>query len=114
MKKRWVVIPVTVVLLGAGVVFASRGRDKGNKVESSPFRLGKVQAEDLVVSVREVGVIDPVTKVDVKSAVSGRLVSLKVREGAVVKRGDVLAKSSPTSRRRRRSRTCRPASLRPR
>jgi RND family efflux transporter MFP subunit len=95
MKKRWVVIPVTVVLLGAGVVFASRSRDKGTKVESSPFRLGKVQAEDLVVSVREVGVIDPVTKVDVKSAVSGRLVSLKVREGAVVKTGDVLAEVEP-------------------
>ena len=95
MKKRWVVIPVTVVLLGAGALLASRGRDKGNKVESSPFRLGKVQAEDLIVSVREVGVIDPVTKVDVKSAVSGRLVSLKVREGAVVKTGDVLAEVEP-------------------
>ncbi|HKI05856.1 MAG TPA: hypothetical protein VKK31_28000 [Thermoanaerobaculia bacterium] len=26
----------------------------------SPFRLGKVQAKDLQVSVREVGVVDPV------------------------------------------------------
>jgi HlyD family secretion protein len=45
--------------------------------------------------VREVGVVDPETKVDVKSAVSGRVVSLKVREGAVVKTGDVLAEVEP-------------------
>ena len=47
------------------------------------------------MSVREVGVVDPVTKVDVKCAVSGRVVSLKVREGAVVKAGDLLAEVEP-------------------
>jgi len=36
------------------------------------------------VSVREVGVVDPFVKVDVKSTVSGRIVGLKVREGAKV------------------------------
>jgi RND family efflux transporter MFP subunit len=54
-----------------------------------------VQAEDLQVSVREVGVVDPVTKVDVKSPVSGRVLGLKVREGALVKVGDVLAEIEP-------------------
>src|SRR5262249_16805619 len=83
-----------------GALFASRGKDKpkdDKKKEEAqlPFRLGKVQSEDLQVSVREVGVVDPVTKVDVKSAVSGRVVSLKVREGAVVKIGDVLAEVEP-------------------
>ena len=43
-----------------------------------------MQAEDLQVSVREVGVVDPEIKVDVKSAVSGRVLSLRVREGDVV------------------------------
>src|SRR6185503_10688742 len=57
--------------------------------------LGKVQAEDLQVTVREVGVVDPETKVDVKSVVSGRVVVLKVRDGAVVKAGDVLAEVEP-------------------
>jgi RND family efflux transporter MFP subunit len=36
-----------------------------------------------------------VTKVDVKSAVSGRVLTLKVREGALVKSGDVLAEVEP-------------------
>jgi HlyD family secretion protein len=97
-RKRLILIAVGVVVLGgAGVLLAARGRDKqkDGKEQPLPFRLGKVSAEDLQVSVREVGVVDPETKVDVKSAVSGRVVSLKVREGAVVKTGDLLAEVEP-------------------
>ncbi len=94
-KKRWVWIVVTAVVAG-GALAATRAKDKADpKAASSPFRLGKVQAEDLQVSVREVGVVDPVTKVDVKSVVSGRVIGLRVREGAVVKSGDVLAEIEP-------------------
>ncbi len=94
-KKRWIWITVGALVVG-GAFVAARGRDKADpKEKASPFRLGKVQQEDLQVSVREVGVVDPVTKVDVKSAVSGRVISLRVREGAVVKTGDVLAEVEP-------------------
>jgi len=97
MKKRWIAVAVVgVVITGAGALLASRsgGKPKAGD-EATPFRLGKVQAEDLQVSVREVGVVDPETKVDVKSAVSGRVVGLRVREGAVVKKGDILAEVEP-------------------
>src|SRR5262245_818274 len=95
-KKKWSLIAAGVVVLaGGGLVFASRGKDTPNGTEQLPFRLGKVQAEDLQVSVREVGVVEPETKVDVKSVVSGRVVALKVRDGAVVKAGDVLAEVEP-------------------
>ncbi|HYB53925.1 MAG TPA: efflux RND transporter periplasmic adaptor subunit [Thermoanaerobaculia bacterium] len=94
-KKRWIWVALIVVVAGAALV-AARGREKTDEKEKpSPFRLGKVQQEDLQVSVREVGVVDPVTKVDVKSAVSGRVITLRVREGAVVKTGDVLAEVEP-------------------
>ena len=94
-KKRWIWVAIVLVIAGAALV-AARGRDKGDpKEKPSPFRLGKVQREDLQVSVREVGFVDPVTKVDVKSAVSGRVISLRVREGAIVKSGDVLAEVEP-------------------
>ncbi len=97
-QKKTVLAIAGLAILGAGgAVLASRGKDKGKppKEASLPFRVGKAQEEDLQVSVREVGVVDPETKVDVKSAVSGRVVSLRVREGAVVKRGDVLAEVEP-------------------
>jgi HlyD family secretion protein len=95
-KIKWILTSAGVLLLaGGGVVFASRGKDKGKTPDPPPFRIGKVQAEDLQVSVREVGVVDPETKVDVKSVVSGRVISLKVRDGAVVKSGDILAEVEP-------------------
>lgn len=97
MKKRWVIVSAAGLALAAGMFFTLKGGDgKGKKPQAStPFRLGKVQAEDLQVSVREVGVVDPLTKVDVKSTVSGRILGLKVREGATVKAGEVLAEVEP-------------------
>jgi RND family efflux transporter MFP subunit len=94
-KKRWILLGILGVLVAGGAVVAMRGKDKSDAPKELPFRLGKVQAEDLQVSVREVGVVDPVTKVDVKSPVSGRVVGLRVREGAVVRVGDVLAEIEP-------------------
>jgi RND family efflux transporter MFP subunit len=94
-KKWWIGILIVALALGGVAYMKARGRDKGEAKDSTPFRLGKVQAEDLQVSVREVGVVDPVTKVDVKSAVSGRVLSLKVREGAIVRQGDMLAEIEP-------------------
>ena len=97
MQKRWVIVSVAGAALAAGMFFTLRGGDgKAKKAEANtPFRLGKVQAEDLQVSVREVGVVDPLVKVDVKSTVSGRIVGLKVREGAVVRSGELLAEVEP-------------------
>ena len=94
-KKRWIVLGALAVIVAGGAVVAMRGKDKSKGPAELPFRLGKVQAEDLQVSVREVGVVDPVTKVDVKSPVSGRVVGLRVRDGAVVRSGDVLAEIEP-------------------
>jgi RND family efflux transporter MFP subunit len=96
MNRRWLALGAVGVVIVGGVMTV-RGGDKDTKKgeAQTPFRLGKVQAEDLQVSVREVGVVDPVTKVDVKSTVSGRVVGLKVREGAVVHSGEVLAEVEP-------------------
>ena len=98
MKKRgWItVVAVTVVVLGGGLVAASRNNGKGKTGEqATPFRLGKTKVEALQVSVREVGVVDPYVKVDVKSTVSGKIVGLRVREGAIVKTGEVMAEVEP-------------------
>jgi len=96
MKKRWWVVGATSVLVVAVLLAANKGGKPGKDGDAStPFRLGKIQQEDLQVSVREVGVVDPVTKVDVKSTVSGKIVGLRVRDGAIVKAGEVLAEVEP-------------------
>lgn len=95
MKKKWIIVTSIAVVAVAGGLVAARAGNQSKKPEEPPFRLGKVQAEDLQVSVREVGVVDPEIKVDVKSAVSGRITQLKVREGDAVAPGDVLAQVEP-------------------
>ena len=95
MKKRWVFASTAAVVIVGGILITAKGGDKGKGEQNLPFRLGKVQAEDLQVSVREVGTVDPFTKVDVKSSVSGRIVGLRVREGAVVTAGQTLAEVEP-------------------
>jgi RND family efflux transporter MFP subunit len=95
MKKRWWLGAIVLGLVAAGVAYASRGKEKPGGEKDKPFRVGAVKSEDLQVSVREVGVVDPFTKVDVKSVVSGRVRVLRVREGATVKVGDVLAEVEP-------------------
>jgi HlyD family secretion protein len=77
------------------VVVAKATNKQKPQEQESPFRLGKAQVEDLQVSVREVGVVDPEIKVDVKSPVSGRVLELDVREGDIVARGQVLAEVEP-------------------
>jgi HlyD family secretion protein len=95
MRKKWMIAGSAVVILAGSLVVARATTKSKPKGQESPFRLGKVQAEDLQVSVREVGVVDPEIKVDVKSAVSGRVQTLRVREGDVVKTGQVLAEVEP-------------------
>src|SRR5499433_3212031 len=93
--RRWLLALGAIVLLGGGFFAVSRARGAKPATNDSPFRLGKVQRSDLQVSVREVGVVDPVAKVDVKSTVSGRVIALHVREGKIVKVGDLLAEIEP-------------------
>jgi HlyD family secretion protein len=94
-SKKWLIAGAAVVLVGGSLVVARATTRSKPEPQEPPFRLGKVQAEDLQVSVREVGVVDPEIKVDVKSVVSGKVVGIRVREGDVIKAGEVLAEVEP-------------------
>ena len=95
MKKRWWVVGVAALGLVGGLLLFAKGTQKPKSNQDTPFRLGKVQSEDLQVSVREVGIVDPFVKVDVKATVSGRILTFKVREGDQVRKGDLLAEVEP-------------------
>jgi HlyD family secretion protein len=86
-------IGLAIVILVAFV--AMKARANGNQAPKLPVKVGKAEVADIQVKVTEVGNVQPEVKVDVKSAVSGKVISIFHRDGDVVKRGDVLARVEP-------------------
>jgi HlyD family secretion protein len=68
----------------------AKPEDEKNKIKTA-----KAEVADVQVRVTEVGSVEPLVKVDVKSVLSGKVTELLVREGDPVKRGQVLARVEP-------------------
>src|SRR6267378_4866171 len=83
-------IGLAIVIVVALV--AMKARANGNQPPKLPVKVGKAEVADIQVKVTEVGNVQPETKVDVKSAVSGKVIAILHRDGDVVHAGDVLAR----------------------
>lgn len=101
-RRRWPWILLLAVAAGAGgVVIGTKtggggaGAERGITPDDLDLRLGKAEIRDIQITVKEVGAIEPVVKVDVKSTLSGRVTDLLVREGEWVEAGRVLARVEP-------------------
>ena len=100
-RRRWIWIGLVLVLVlgGGGVGLVAKGtmarNNKGPVADDLDVRLGKSEISDIQVTVNEVGTIEPVVKVDVKSTLSGKVTDLLVREGDRVVRGQILARVEP-------------------
>jgi len=101
-RRRW--LWFVVLLMAGGAVVAgvgaytrgSQARSKrGISTDDLDLRIGKTEVSDIQVTVNEVGTIEPLVKVDVKSTLSGKVTDLLVSEGDKVTRGQVLAKVEP-------------------
>ncbi len=90
-KRWWWFAGIAVVVLGA-----LAARPKGPAADDKPkVKVGKAEVADVQVRITEVGSVEPLVKVDVKSVLSGKVVELLVREGDRVKRGQTLARVEP-------------------
>jgi len=101
-RRRWPWIFVSLLLLtlvatAVGVWARGKGPREAEGIPPDEFdlRLGKSAVSDIQVTVNEVGTIEPVVKVDVKSTLSGKIIDLLVREGERVAKGQVLARVEP-------------------
>lgn len=93
-RKVW----ITIAALGAGAaVFAAKGNSSAAAADpkKDEYKTAKVETGDVQVRVSEVGSVEPLVKVDVKSVLSGKVVALMVREGDHVKKGQVIAQVEP-------------------
>jgi len=82
-----VIIVALVGLSKAGVI--------GNKDEGKEVEIAKVTASTIVETVSATGKIQPEIEIKIASMVSGEIISLNVKEGQVVKKGDLLVKINP-------------------
>jgi len=92
--RRWRWWLAAAVVLAVAGFAATRGAKKGED-KKDEVRTAKAETGDVQVRVTEVGSVEPLVKVDVKSVLSGKVVELLVREGDKVKRGQVLARVEP-------------------
>ncbi len=81
------VVGVAVI---AGAVIAATQSKKTTEVRIEP-----VQYRDLVAAVTASGQVVPHTKVDVSTDISGRIITLAVKEGDMVKKGQLLLQIDP-------------------
>ncbi|HEY3175233.1 MAG TPA: efflux RND transporter periplasmic adaptor subunit [Candidatus Polarisedimenticolia bacterium] len=100
-KRRWILIIVTL-LVAVAAISALSFRDslfardrKSLSADDLDLRIGKAEIADVQIAVSEVGTIEPVVKVDVKSTLSGTLREILVREGDRVRPGQTLARVVP-------------------
>lgn len=82
-----VVIAILVGLSKSGVI--------GNKDEGKEVETTKVIASTIVETVSATGKIQPEIEVKISPEVSGEIILLNVKEGQVVKKGDLLVKINP-------------------
>jgi HlyD family secretion protein len=95
-KRKVAILSILVLAIAIVVVFVAMKAKGGKKEEVKlPVKVGKAEIADVQVKVTEVGNVQPEVKVDVKSAVSGKVIEILHRDGDMVKRGDVLARVEP-------------------
>lgn len=94
-KRKITIVSVLllVIVIGGTVAIKANGKDK--KPPESPVKTAKAEIADVQVKVTEVGTVEPEVKVEVKSAISGKVIEILHRDGDLVRRGTVLARVEP-------------------
>ena len=93
-KKIFILLGVVAVIVILLVTLSKSGkignRDKGKEVE-----VAKVDEITIIETVSATGKIQPEVEVKISSEVSGEIIALPVKEGQVVKKGDLLVRINP-------------------
>jgi len=93
-KTIYIIVGGVVVLIVALIALSKAGiigkKDQGIEIESA-----QVNTTTIVETVSATGKIQPEIEVKISSMVSGEIIALTVKEGQVVKRGDLLVKINP-------------------
>ena len=96
MSKRniYILAAVFVIVIASLVVLGKKGVF-GNKDDAKEIEVAKIVPMTIVETVSGTGKIQPEIEVKIAPEVSGEIILLNVKEGQVVKKGDLLVKINP-------------------
>tara|TARA_R110000868_G_scaffold58472_6_gene180691 strand:- start:4126 stop:5421 length:1296 start_codon:yes stop_codon:yes gene_type:complete len=94
-KKSIYYIVCGVVLLIVALIALSKAGIIGNKDKGTEVEIAQVNTSTIVETVSATGKIQPEIEVKISSMVSGEIILLPVKEGQVVKKGELLVKINP-------------------
>lgn len=85
---------VIVLLVSIGLFYKTKTSSKKNVIsqEINP------EIGDIRITISTTGVVEPQNRLEIKPSISGRIEEILVKEGFVVKKGDILAWMSATER----------------
>lgn len=84
-----------LILLVVILIALSKSGVIGGKEKGIPVEIAKIEEITIVETVSATGKIQPEVEVKISSEVSGEIIELPVKEGQVVKKGDLLVKINP-------------------
>ncbi|MDQ6472685.1 efflux RND transporter periplasmic adaptor subunit [Flavobacterium sp. LHD-80] len=93
-KTIYFLVGGAIIIIGTLIVLSKKGII-GNKDEGKEVEISKVVSSTIVETVSATGKIQPEIEVKIASMVSGEIIALNVKEGQVVKKGDLLVKINP-------------------
>jgi len=93
-KKIYILVGVVVTLIIVLVTLKSKGIIGGND-DLKQVETSKVDEITIIETVSATGKIQPEIEVKISSEVSGEIIALPIKEGQVVKKGDLLVKINP-------------------
>ena len=94
-KKTIIIVSVVVIGLISLLIFLKKSGKFGDNTDSKEVEFAKINETTIVETVSATGKIQPEVQVKISSMVSGEVISLPVKEGQVVKKGDLLVKINP-------------------
>lgn len=92
--KKYFIIVITILFIG-GISFYTYKKNQKPKISYSEY---KVKKGDIAISILSTGTVKPKNRLEIKAPVPGRIDSVLIKEGSIVRKGQILAWMSSTER----------------
>jgi multidrug efflux system membrane fusion protein len=94
MRIRLEILVLCLLIVVGGCSKQEKASAKG-PAPAVPVTVATAERRDVPVTIRAIGNVEPIEKVDIKSQVAGQVISVHFKEGQDVKKGDLLFEIDP-------------------